>query len=113
MRETFLCADGKTPKEIYGNLTWTQTQVTAGATSTLLLAANTLRKAVILQNISDEAIDVSLDGTAATTSDGFRVYSDGDTLVLTAENGLLTSLALYGIDSSGVGSRSMRVLEGV
>ena len=112
MRLTFLCADGKTPKEVHGNLTWTQTQVTVGATSTLLLAANTLRKAVILQNISDADIDYSLDGTAATTSDGLRLYAESDPLVMLAVDGVLTSLAIYGIDSSGVGSRNVRVLEG-
>ena len=100
------------PREHDRVLTWTQTQVTIAATSTTLLAADTTCKAVRFQNISDAAIDVSLDGTAATTSDGLRV-DPGEMLMLDDIDRDNTTLAFYAIDSSGVGSRYMRVLKGV
>lgn len=57
--------------------TGTQSTTAVAVTSTSIIAALTTRKALSIQNISDTAVHISLDGTAAAVTDFLLVASGG------------------------------------
>jgi len=81
-----------------GNFTPVNSVVTIGNTTTEILAANTSRKGLLMQNVSDEDITYTVDGTAAVIGDDLFLAPGGAIILEGATN---TLLQLEGISASG------------
>lgn len=110
MLQTYTDRRGKT-RYLGRPLTWTQpTEVTIGAASTAVVAADATspRRGIRLWNISDTQFDLSLDGTAALTTDGAPFYA-GDFLELLDSDGDDCTKAFYAITHDGSAGKKLRV----
>ena len=76
------------------------------ATTTVVLAADRYREAVVLSNDSDETIYVAI-GTAAVMNDGIRIPVAG-TIVIIADHG--AALAINAICTSGTKNLCVQTL---
>jgi len=78
--------------------------VAVGATSTVLAAANSNRKHLVITNISDEAVFVA-EGTAAVANKGIALAAAGTGMYNgkyeTGKDGILYTGPVYGICASG------------
>lgn len=110
MLQTYLDRRG-TSRHIGRPLTWTQpAEVLIGAGSTAVLAAETTtpRLGIRVWNISDTQLDLSIDGTAALTTDGVPLYA-GDFVELLDADGDDCTKAFYAITHDGSAGKKLRV----
>ena len=84
----------------------TNTKVTVGSTSTLILAANSARGFATIVNDSDETIYLGF-GEAAVLNEGLRIASSGGGYEINSTN--LFIGPIYGISTSG--SKVVSVME--
>jgi len=89
-------------------LTVTDTKVTVGAASTLVVAANPRRTDLVLVNDSDEVIYLAR-GNAAVMNQGIRLNAAGGSYEINCDNIYLG--AIYAICTSG--SKNLTVSEGI
>lgn len=87
----------------------TQSTVTVGNISTLVLAQNEKRQHLLLQNDSDEVIYVAI-GKAAALNAGIRLAAAGGTFEMAAGSAVYTH-AIYAICTSG--SKKLLVTSGM
>ena len=87
--------------------TVTDTKVTVGTASTLVVAANPKRTDLVLVNDSDEAIYITR-GNDAVMNEGIRLNATGGSYEINADNIYLG--AIYAICTSG--SKNLTVSEG-
>jgi len=94
----------------YANIT--QTKITIGATSTVIVAKNPLRRYLSIQNISDETVYIGI-GVDAVANEGTQIPKVGTDRVSSVEftfgNSNLHNMAVNGICASG--SKAVLVLE--
>jgi hypothetical protein len=94
-----------------GFMTPTQTtDIAVAVTSTAVLAANLTRTYASFYNASDTPIRISLDGTAATMTDGIYLPS-GWAYEMNPAAGNLTTAAVTAIHAS-TGTKTLCVVEG-
>ncbi len=94
-------------------ITFTHTNADVGLTSTEMLAAlgaSSVRKFVLLQNISDAIVDIKV-GAAAVAGEGIRIYP-GVTIELKPGSGNFDPRAINGIQADA-GTKTVLVTEGV
>lgn len=89
--------------------TATHASVTAAATSTAALVANTDRKAVLFQNDSDEVLYLNIGGSASLNA-GIRIPINGE-FEMSLEKGNLSTAAITVISTSG--SKNVTITEWV
>ena len=95
-----------------GRMTPSQpTDVAVATTSTTVLAADTTRNYALFVNNSDTAMRLSLDGTAATATDGLLLRANGGYYEMGPAWGNLTTAAVYAIHS-GTGTKTLVVTTG-
>lgn len=86
----------------------THSVVAVATTSTGTVAANATRNFLILENISDTAIDCTIGGTAV-AGQGLRIYPLGGNLLLDAKYPTVAINCIH----AGSGSKTLLVTEGV
>jgi len=91
-------------------VTMTHTAPEIGASSTLVIAANTNRKYLCLINDSSEEIYINIGGTAAVNT-GIRIPASGGSYEMSSKLGNLSTAAIAGICASG--GMTLLVTEGV
>jgi len=89
------------------DLTFTNTKISVGSSSTAILSENLDRKYMALVNDSDEPIYIGI-GEAAVLNEGIRLNNGGGTYELVGPD--LHSNAINGISTSG--SKNITVAEG-
>lgn len=89
------------------NVTLTHSSVAVAITSTAVIAANADRIYLLIQNISDTAIDLFVGG-AAVASQGIRLQANGGSIELSARNGNLDTRAINAIHA-GTGTKTLLV----
>lgn len=60
-----------------GPLKYSHTNVSVGSSTTVLAAANPNRKWLLIQNRSDEAVDIKI-GASAVSGEGIKLAADGN-----------------------------------
>ena len=86
-----------------------QTTAAMNTGSTIIIAANSSRVYLLIQNISDVDIYINVAGAAAATTTGILIAANGG--YYETPGGVTTTTAVYGITSSG-SSKTVVVLEG-
>lgn len=90
----------------------TETTVSVLASSTAVIAANTARKSLILQNNDPSTtIYVDLTGGTATTTKGLRLNSAGGSATL--DGALVPLTAVTAISTAGPSASNLLVIEGL
>ena len=98
-----------------GPLAYTHTQESCGSSTTELAAENEKRLYLLIQNVSDEIVDIKI-GADAVATEGIRLYPvDADAhlprdFVMSAAEGNLSHAAINGICVSG--SKDVNVTSG-
>lgn len=100
-------AEAWVPPDYEAFTTVTHTTVAVATTSTVTLTAKSNRTFVILENISDTAIDCKF-GADAVASEGVRLYANGGSLLLDAKYPTISLSCIH----AGTGTKSLLVTEG-
>ena len=93
----------------YPAIVYAHTSVNVATTTTQAIAVNVDRKFLLLQNISDTAIDIKV-GAVAVAGEGIRVYANGN-FEMKPGNGNLNTGAVNAIHA-GAGNKTLLVTEG-
>ena len=92
-------------------LTLTHTKADVGDTSTQIVAADTARRYILLQNQGDEHVDIRV-GVAAVKDESIRMYANGGTFELKPVAGQFDDRAIFGIHVGSGGTKRVTILEG-
>ena len=92
-------------------LTLTHTKADVGDTSTQIVAADTDRRYILLQNQGDEHVDIRV-GVAAVKDESIRMYANGGTFELKPVAGQFDDRAIFGIHVGSGGTKRVTILEG-
>jgi len=93
----------------------THTSVACATTTTAVVALNTQRTFLLLENISDTAIDIKI-GAAAVASEGIRLMASGGNLLMDSRSpGALNEFLMIGAVNcihAGAATKTLLVTEG-
>ena len=92
-------------------LTLTHTKADVGDTSTQIVAADTDRRYILLQNQGDEHVDIRV-GVAAVKDESIRMYANGGTFELKPIAGQFDDSAIFGIHVGAGGTKRVTIMEG-
>lgn len=93
----------------YPTVAFAHSNVNVEATTTVIAAADTGRRLLILQNTSDTIIDIKI-GADAVLGEGIRLYPNGGTFEIKPIAGTLDTRVVNGISASG--TKTIRVTKG-